>query len=246
MTSTSADPGIIPSSGSEQTDTPNPPKSSANNDSSNTSAIENRENSTVVIVGGIFGGLAFIALIGLLVYWREKRRRPRGDSSPAFFQRLQGTRAGISGENGRPIPYDLKHVFADDQPIIYPPEPIPTPTTAELSPNERHTFSPARTRTRALSESSLTRAPSITARSILTARQLNIRSEADNLRMQLSAIQQARQLMLSQENNSDLQNIKDTLAVIMAHIQRLDRQFESDWARGLTDEAPPEYFEARR
>ncbi|KAK7437724.1 hypothetical protein VKT23_018440 [Stygiomarasmius scandens] len=101
------------------------------------------------------------------------------------------------------------------------------------------------TRSRAFSESSLTRIPSITSQSTLTARQQIIRSEAEDLRMQLQAIQQA-QAAAQQAVMLSNDEMKNTLAVMMAHIQRLDRQFDSEWARGLTDEAPPEYYDARR
>ncbi|KAK7446656.1 hypothetical protein VKT23_014351 [Stygiomarasmius scandens] len=90
-----------------------------------------------------------------------------------------------------------------------------------------------RSRSRALSESDST----------LTARQRNIRSEADDLRRQLRTIRRAQAAMVT---SNDINDLKNTLAVIMAHIQRLDRQFESDWARGLTDEAPPDYITVAR
>ncbi|KAK7437725.1 hypothetical protein VKT23_018441 [Stygiomarasmius scandens] len=163
-----------------------------------------------------------------------------------------------------------------DQTISRLPEPNSTPiSTTELSTDEKATFlsghqlqksenssfifdsslpsnstesntsDTTRTRSRAFSESSLTRVPSITSQSTLTARQQIIRSEADDLRMQLQAIQQT-QAAAQQAAMLSNDEMKNTLAVMMAHIQRLDRQFDSDWARGLTDEAPPEYYDARR
>ncbi|KAK7446652.1 hypothetical protein VKT23_014347 [Stygiomarasmius scandens] len=90
-----------------------------------------------------------------------------------------------------------------------------------------------RPRSRALSESDST----------FTARQQNIRSEADDLRRQLRTIQRTQETMVT---SNDINDLKSTLAVMMTHIQRLDRQFESDWARGLTDEAPPDYVMVAR
>ncbi|KAK7458091.1 hypothetical protein VKT23_009997 [Stygiomarasmius scandens] len=106
-------------------------------------------------------------------------------------------------------------------------------TTPSLS-TEPHSYRP---RSRVFSESSLIRIPSNTSHSrsqtSRTVRQLNLRSEADELRAQLQTMQ--REMVSS---NDDMKN---TLATIMAHIQRLDSQFNSDWARGLTNEPPPQY-----
>ncbi|KAK7436213.1 hypothetical protein VKT23_019290 [Stygiomarasmius scandens] len=266
---TSPDPGSGGGPGTTSTAPPNSATSNNNGNSNN----ENRKNSTGVIVGGIIGGLACIVLLGLLVCWRKRHQRPH--KGLVSFNGWKETRTE-RGDNERPVPYELKDVSVHiDQTVRHLPEPNLTPIpTTELSPDEKATFlstnqlqtsenssfifdpssniintsNATRTRSRAFSESSLTQVPSMISQSTLTARQLHIRSEADELRVQLSAIQQAQQTILSRDNNSELQSIKNTLAVMMAHIQRLDRQFESDWARGLTDEAPPEYYvsDARR
>ncbi|KAK7446654.1 hypothetical protein VKT23_014349 [Stygiomarasmius scandens] len=106
---------------------------------------------------------------------------------------------------------------------------------AELAriPEHSHQQASERPRSRALSESDST----------FTARQQNIRSEADDLRRQLRTIQRAQETMVT---SNDINDLKNTLAVMMAHIQRLDRQSGSDWARGLTDEALPDYVMVAR
>ncbi|KAK7437731.1 hypothetical protein VKT23_018447 [Stygiomarasmius scandens] len=262
--------GTSDTSTTTSSEQPAPTKIDDSNSGSN-----NTKTSTSAIVGGIIGGLAFVVLTILLVYWRKKLKRPHGDLT--FFNQWirKGTRSEEE-DNERPVPYYLDYVSVhvdQSMPHLSEPNSASFPIT-NPSLDVKRTFSPgqqlidlrtssslfessspsnhnesnvantsntARTRFRAFSESSITRVPSTTSQSTFTARQLNIRSEADELRIQLNAIQQAQAAtMLSNDE------MKNTLAVMMAHIQRLDRQFDSDWARELSDEAPPEYCDARR
>ncbi|KAK7458090.1 hypothetical protein VKT23_009996 [Stygiomarasmius scandens] len=208
-----------------------------------------KTHNTGAIVGGV-SGVASVLVITAALTLLYRRRKKRG-------------RIVDHDENLDPqlVPYDHKYVsvHADPTPAgsaLLPeaPEsasvPLPPEKAGSVSTNNSPTFhntTPGlststepfshRPRSRAFSESSLTRIPSNTSRAgsdtNLTVRQLNIRSEADELRTQLQTMQ--REMVLSNDD------VKNTLAMIMAHIQRLDSQFSSDWARGLTNEPPPEY-----
>ncbi|KAK7457792.1 hypothetical protein VKT23_010131 [Stygiomarasmius scandens] len=207
------------------------------------------------IAGGIIGGIGLIIIMTLLLFWRKKK---------------MATKKEI--KNAKPFPFDLKHdsIHADilvptpkslkqsvsqekDSPnSVIPSNPVSSMVQLVGSENRppTTTFSASHpvnnTHSRVLSESSVTHrgVPFMTSNhsqsTRLTDRQLHIRSEADDLRIQLQSIQETQQAMVSSNDH-----VKSTLAMVIAHIQRLDRQFDSDWARGLTDEAPPDYDSRR-
>jgi hypothetical protein len=68
------------------------------------------------------------------------------------------------------------------------------------------------------------------ARSLSTSRQMQLQQEAEQMHAQVVAIQQSRQA----SSDVDIQRL-------MAYIQHLEGQLDSEWARGLTDEPPPLY-----
>ncbi|KAF5328930.1 hypothetical protein D9758_016817 [Tetrapyrgos nigripes] len=69
-----------------------------------------------------------------------------------------------------------------------------------------------------------------------TVRQMHLQQEADDLRQQMRELQQSM--------NTGVQGLQLAMTRMMAHIQALEGQVNSDWARGLTDEPPPMYAPA--
>ncbi|THU80975.1 hypothetical protein K435DRAFT_873846 [Dendrothele bispora CBS 962.96] len=69
--------------------------------------------------------------------------------------------------------------------------------------------------------------------SALTDRQIQLRDETEALRQQMKTLQQA---VLS--SNVELQR---EMARMGAHILRLESVRNSDWARGISDDPPPNY-----
>ncbi|KAK7440424.1 hypothetical protein VKT23_017062 [Stygiomarasmius scandens] len=72
--------------------------------------------------------------------------------------------------------------------------------------------------------------------SMLTVRQRHLQEEADDLRTQMHELHHA-----VNASNEGMQGMQAGMARIMAHIQSLESQQNSDWARGLTDDPPPGY-----
>ncbi|KAK7466246.1 hypothetical protein VKT23_004975 [Stygiomarasmius scandens] len=66
-----------------------------------------------------------------------------------------------------------------------------------------------------------------------TVRQIQLQTEADDLREQVRALQNA----LDHSN----EGMQAAMNRMMSHIQSLENQINSDWARGLSEEAPPGY-----
>ncbi|THU83364.1 hypothetical protein K435DRAFT_428403 [Dendrothele bispora CBS 962.96] len=73
----------------------------------------------------------------------------------------------------------------------------------------------------------------ITITSALTERQVQLRDETEALREQMKILQQA---VVS--SNVELQR---EIGRMGAHIRRLESVWNSDWARGLSDDPPPHY-----
>ncbi|THU90249.1 hypothetical protein K435DRAFT_802152 [Dendrothele bispora CBS 962.96] len=73
----------------------------------------------------------------------------------------------------------------------------------------------------------------IVTTSVLTKRQIQLRDETEALRDQIKILQQA---VLS--SNVELQR---EIARMGAHMQRLESMWNSDWARGISDDPPPHY-----
>ncbi|KAK7437735.1 hypothetical protein VKT23_018451 [Stygiomarasmius scandens] len=223
-------------------------------------------NTIIGITAGTIAGLAIILLIVLLIYWRKKKSenwtrttaKKKDNQIPTPYDLKQVAIFPFPRPQSNPTPEPILPVYLPPN-EKYPPasqqhirdlqyssslDSAP-PRQNEPDSNQDNNSAPSRTRSRTLSESSVIRVASITSQSALTPRQLNIQSEVDNLRMQINALQQTQQTLVGQDSNLELQDVRNTLAVIAAHVQRLDQQFDSDWARGLTNEAPPEYCDAR-
>ncbi|KAF5335888.1 hypothetical protein D9758_017545 [Tetrapyrgos nigripes] len=66
-----------------------------------------------------------------------------------------------------------------------------------------------------------------------TVRQMHLQQEANDLHQQVRELQQT--------VNASNAGVQAAMARILGHIQALEVQFNSDWARGLTDEQPPTY-----
>ncbi|THU86761.1 hypothetical protein K435DRAFT_804847 [Dendrothele bispora CBS 962.96] len=73
----------------------------------------------------------------------------------------------------------------------------------------------------------------IVTTSVLTERQIQLRDETEALRDQIKILQRA---VLS--SNVELQR---EIVRMGTHIQRLESMWNSDWARGISDDPPPHY-----
>ncbi|KAF5361508.1 hypothetical protein D9758_006211 [Tetrapyrgos nigripes] len=90
---------------------------------------------------------------------------------------------------------------------------------------------PPSIRTRASSDHSIVRSAGANSQTgtVATARQIRLLEEADGMREQLAGYQ------------GDILVSAERMNRIVAHIQRLEMELNSDWARGLTDDPPPMY-----
>ncbi|THU80973.1 hypothetical protein K435DRAFT_809469 [Dendrothele bispora CBS 962.96] len=113
-------------------------------------------------------------------------------------------------------PYDLKHMS-----ILY------------TSPLHPHSFNDGNEASTALNSPRNSIISTIVTTSALTERQIQLRDETEVLREQIKILQQA---VLS--SNVELQR---EIARMGAHIQRLESAWNSDWARGISDDPPPHY-----
>lgn len=78
----------------------------------------------------------------------------------------------------------------------------------------------------------------------LTERQTRLLDEAHNIRDALSIMeQQMPEASLSNDENT-VGALQLRVSEMMGRMARLEAQIDSDWARGLTNEPPPEYDEA--
>ncbi|KAJ4493662.1 hypothetical protein C8J55DRAFT_499483, partial [Lentinula edodes] len=78
----------------------------------------------------------------------------------------------------------------------------------------------------------------------LTERQTRLLDEAHNIRDALSIMeQQMPEASLSNDENT-VGALQLRVSEMMGRMARLEAQLDSDWARGLTNEPPPEYDEA--
>ncbi|KAK7438230.1 hypothetical protein VKT23_018161 [Stygiomarasmius scandens] len=309
--STSTDASSITASGSSGSESAGSAGSTTASGSGSESAASagasnSRRINIGIIVGAAIGGLTLVVVIGLLLYWRRKKRH--GDSFISSRKRRTNLNEGEEevDETAKPAPHDLKNVSealpahtgvhvnqsstslsvkhpsptelygsyvnslvqSPEHPFrsseknlitLAPSSESRTPFTEAIQTND-HSLITQDSRSLIFSSSSSSFPASLPPTQIpynndsstkstssttkLTTRQLSIRNQADELRQQLHAIQQA-QATTQQAMISSNDEMRNTLAAMMAHIQRLDRQIDSSSVRGSMDELPPEY-DARR
>ncbi|KAK7450109.1 hypothetical protein VKT23_012991 [Stygiomarasmius scandens] len=219
------------------------------NPSSASSEKSSQTNKVPIIVGSIIGGVMFIALIliGIKCYHRSRVRKPR---------RFQAAMEGVLNRSHPPIqPYDLGHEpvhFADGTRNQILPN-----NRLSLSEKKREMINPPAQSTQDVDSRDL--APELISRpqsaisvhnlhnsvhsavttSTMTVRQVQLQEEADDLRDQVRRLQQT-----VDSSNDGVRGMQIAMERMMAHIQTLESQLNSDWARGLTNDPPPVYAEA--
>ncbi|THV05888.1 hypothetical protein K435DRAFT_849630 [Dendrothele bispora CBS 962.96] len=216
------------------------------------------KNNIGVIVGSALGALGVVILIVafLLMRWQRKRQGKapkqvaRGDRTGEIIpfnldsQSLANQNSG-NAANGD-VPYNQEKLSRRNGRRIGILGQRPRALSeSSLSPNQPRMMDQREGRDRHeemdsdqnVAAARTTRSQSIGS-SHLTSRQARIRHEAEDSRVEMRRLQEA-----VMSSNDGVQDLRIAMAAIMEHIQRLDRQFDSDWARGLSDEPPPEYHE---
>ncbi|THU82568.1 hypothetical protein K435DRAFT_808181 [Dendrothele bispora CBS 962.96] len=170
-------------------------------------------NHTPVIAGSVIAGaLAILAIV--LLFWRYKKKAAlRSILTSGKLNNGQAPKEAIYQIE----PYDLKHISIrnpgsmSSQSIVGNNE--VAPSASNLARNSVDS--------------------TIATTSTLTERQIRLRDETETLREQMKILQQA---VLS--SNVELQR---EIAIMGSHILRLESWWNSDWARGLSDDPPPGY-----
>ncbi|KAF5362722.1 hypothetical protein D9758_011698 [Tetrapyrgos nigripes] len=203
-------------------------------DNSGTTSTGRNHSATNAIIGGVVGGCGAIALIAafLLVYMRQTRRRTRKirkhisvDVTP--FDLNQNTPTNThTHQLGAGLGRDINEKASLRRRVSE------SGGTPELGNRDEHAKTTPTTAP--IIRPSVTH--TLTGPGTLTSRQALIRDDVEELRGQVRDLQQA-----VMSSNDGVQDLRVAIASMMAQIQRLEGQLESDWARGLSDEAPPEY-----
>jgi len=229
-------------------------------------------NKVPIIVGSIMGGVMFMILIffGIKYYHRRRirlgktRRFRKAADSGEFVRYSEVLNLTNMGWKFYPIvlnrshirPYDLKH-----EPVE-----VADGTNDQTSPNNRLPFNEKRREminpsavptqdqdgredlapeliSRPESPISVhtlrTSVHSAVTTSTMTARQVQLQEEANDLRDQVRRLQQT-----VDGSHDGVRGMQVAMERMMAHIQTLESQLNSDWARGLTNDPPPVYAEA--
>ncbi|KAJ3714309.1 N-glycosylation protein-domain-containing protein [Lentinula guzmanii] len=178
------------------------------------------------IVGVLLGGVSAIMIIFGWIFHRsraakksKRNSRIRGDTSTTAFRRQSND--NVTPYNLRPawprestiLPYNLKHEIHET--------PLATsPSILQPMDNVK----------------SFSLEPTVT----LTERQTRLLEEAQSTRDALSILTHQVPEASSQDENT-VRTLQMRVAEMMGRMSRLEAQMESDWARGLTNEPPPEY-----
>ncbi|THU86765.1 hypothetical protein K435DRAFT_867950 [Dendrothele bispora CBS 962.96] len=176
------------------------------------SDASSKSNYTPAIAGSVIAG-TFVILSILLLLWRYKKK------SRLHLPCTSGPRDN-SEASKKAIheikPYDLKHMSIHHASQVHP--------HSVTDHNEESTVlnSPRNSVT-----------STIITTSALTERQIQLRDETEALRDQIKILQRA---VLS--SNVEVQR---EMARMGAHMQRLESMWNSDWARGISDDPPPHY-----
>ncbi|KAK7455754.1 hypothetical protein VKT23_010786 [Stygiomarasmius scandens] len=197
------------------------------------------------IIGFVIGGIIILMtliLVGIKFYHRRRIRKNR---------RFQIAVESALNRSYPPIqPYDLKHEsvhFADGtRHQILPNNRLswrvnPPPQSSQDTIDSRDPAPEQMSRPQsAISVHSLHNSVhSAVTTSTMTARQVQLQEEANDLRDQVRRLQQT-----VDSSNDGVRGMQVAMERMMAHIQTLESQLNSDWARGLTDDPPPVYAEA--
>ncbi|THU79428.1 hypothetical protein K435DRAFT_875462 [Dendrothele bispora CBS 962.96] len=167
---------------------------------------------TPVIAGSVVAGTLVILSILLLLWRYKKKSRPHLPFTSGPADNSEASNQATYEVE----PYDLKHVS-----ILYT---TPVHPYSVNNENEEST---------ALNSPRNSINSTIVTSSALTERQIQLRDETEALREQMKILQRA---VLS--SNVELQR---DIARMGAHIQRLESAWNSDWARGISDDPPPNY-----
>ncbi|KAK7466245.1 hypothetical protein VKT23_004974 [Stygiomarasmius scandens] len=138
-------------------------------------------------------------------------------------------------------PYDLKYDFRHLEGVAQPPISGQSSTIVEVINQPRTDTDTldinsqvAGSHLRSSSGASIYSMPStIRTNSAPTVRQIQLQTEANDLRQQVMVLHNA----LDRSN----EGMHAAMNRMMLHIQSLEGQVNSDWARGLSEEAPPGY-----
>ncbi|THU77765.1 hypothetical protein K435DRAFT_877428 [Dendrothele bispora CBS 962.96] len=175
------------------------------------SDASSKPNHTPVIAGSVIAGTLVILSI-LLLFWRYKKK---SRLRLPFTSGLQDNSKASKKATHKVEPYDLKHMSIHHASPVHPHSVIDSNEESTVVNSPRNSVT------------------SIITTSVLTERQIQLRDETEALREQMKILQQA---MLS--SNGELQR---EMARMGAHMQRLESMWNSDWARGISDDPPPHY-----
>ncbi|THU80964.1 hypothetical protein K435DRAFT_809463 [Dendrothele bispora CBS 962.96] len=175
------------------------------------SDTSSKPSHTPIITGSIIAGI-FVILSILLLIWRYKKT----SFHLPFTSGLQDSKASKKATQ-EVEPYDLKHMSIHYASRVHP--------HSCINGNEE---SPVLN----LPRNSVT--STIVTTSVPTERQIQLRDETEALRDQIRILQRT---VLS--SNVEVQ--REMARMGAPHIQRLESVWNSDWARGMSDDPPPHY-----
>ncbi|KAK7448511.1 hypothetical protein VKT23_013772 [Stygiomarasmius scandens] len=192
---------------------------------SNTSGADNTTQSATpkgpnvnkpALIGSVAASTTLIIVVAFFTWFRSRRRdkrRRRGTRDQEEILPLSSRIMRHLRRNQSEVtPYDLKYV----------PEPVSPESPVDDS---RSSFDGT--------DESMSLVPASTT---YTARQRRIQQEAADLRGQLSSLQST-----VDSSNTGIQDMQMAMSELVAQIRALEGQLNSDYARELTDDLPPNY-----
>ncbi|THU78422.1 hypothetical protein K435DRAFT_973538 [Dendrothele bispora CBS 962.96] len=174
--------------------------------------VPSKPNHTPVIAGSVIAGTLVILSILLLLWRYKKKSRPH----LPFTSGLAANSETARETTLQVEPYTLKHMSISYTSRVHP--------HSVIDGNEEST--PLNSPRNSINATVVTT-------SALTERQIQLRDETEALREQMKILQRA---VLS----SNVERQRE-IAKMGAHIQRLESVWNSDWARGISDDPPPNY-----
>ncbi|THU80967.1 hypothetical protein K435DRAFT_873839 [Dendrothele bispora CBS 962.96] len=175
------------------------------------SDASSKPSHTPIIAGSVIAG-TFVILSILLLIWRYKKK---SSLHLLFPSGLQDNRKASKKATQDIEPYDLKHMSIHHASQVHPQSVIDVNEESTVLNSPRNSVT------------------SMVTTSVLTDRQIQLRDDTEALRDQIKILQRT---VLS--SNVEVQR---EMARMGAHIQRLESVWNSDWARGMSDDPPPHY-----